>query len=61
MNQFVTEPEPCREHLLRVIGAKFGNSERLSCNLRFVAEESSSNGRFSGMLTRGLKSSLELS
>ena len=61
MNQFVTELELCREHLLRVLGAKFGNSKRLSSNLRFVGEESSSNGRSSGMLTRVAKLSMELS
>ncbi len=37
MNQFVTELELWREHLLRVIGTKLGNSKRLSSNLRFVS------------------------
>ena len=43
MNQFVTELELCKEHLLRVIGAKLGYSERLSCNLRFVSGKGLSN------------------
>ncbi len=43
MNQFVTELELCREHLLRVIGAKFGDSERLSSNLHLVLGKGLSN------------------
>ena len=43
MNQFVMELELCREHLLRVIRAKFGDSKRLSCNLRFGSGKGLSN------------------
>ncbi len=43
MNQFVMELDLCREHLVRVIGAKLGNSKRLSSNLRFVSGKSLSN------------------
>ena len=43
MNQFVMELELCREYLLRVIGTKLGNSERLSSNLRFVSGKGLSN------------------
>ena len=43
MNQLSMDSKQCREHLLRVIGAKIGNSERLSSNLRFVSGKGLSN------------------